>query len=139
MNLIPPSGKFSQTEGKATSGWTSVSFVLAKGISISSAFLSSTWGWPSLRILFVNHVFSNKSGRKPCTKLCINCILKNSVSKGKGRISSDLKIGSVWALYLLWEIIRIAAFCLIKTGLRILSKVDVQIWFAYTKCEWNVA
>ncbi len=51
----------------------------------------------------------------------------------KGRIYKALKIGSVWSLYLLPEIILIAAFCLDIRGCKCDVLVEDQVSIAYIR------
>ena len=56
-------------------------------------------------------MLANDEGRKLYLKFCINFTFENSARECKGSISSCLKRGSVWVLYLLLLINLMAAFC----------------------------
>ena len=108
--LICSSGNDSHILGKLKSG---------KGSSLAKfGYKFCSWRWlrnwisfsPMLRMEFLTQVSLKEQGSKLWVNLCMNCIFMKVIRSGRGRISSALNNGSVWALNLDPEIIQIAVF-----------------------------
>ncbi len=83
--------------------------------------------WASL----VTQMLLKETGNRPHLYCCINCILKKLIREGRGRISRDLKRGSVCAECLTFEIILMAAFCFLNSTFVEVGEPQLQICIPY--------
>ena len=81
-----------QAFGKEYKGIFSQVLSLETGTKKSSELRSDMETVSLLLISLVNQTLLKEGGKWPCTNLCINCSLKNSINEGRGKILSLLKI-----------------------------------------------
>jgi hypothetical protein len=113
-----------QAFGILIKGWSDEDDNLENGMSNEFPFRRTSRDSRLLSSI-VDHMLLNELGSKSFINLCINCKLKKSIREENGKMFSDLKIGSVWELYLEFEIILIAAFWRVSIFLSVLWEVEL--------------